>query len=96
MKYCISGISDGCKVYFGLDSKSILNSILDNPYDKSIEMEYNHYLSIISKSDNLDSIWAKSSILYYSLTRINFKYNLPNVSSERTDDKLIYMIAGRI
>lgn len=96
VKYCISGISDGCKVYFGLDSKSILNSILDNPYDKSIEMEYNYYLSLISKSDNLDSIWAKSSMLYYSLIRINYKYNLPNVSFERTDDKLIYMIAGRI
>ena len=96
VKYCLTEMCDCCKVYFGLDSKSILNSILDNPYDKAIEIEYNHYLSLISESDNLDSILAKSSMLYYSLIMINFKYNLPNASFEKTDDALIYMISERI
>lgn len=72
------------------------NNILDNPYDKAIEMEYRYYLSLIKDSDNCESIWAKSSILYYRLLMINYKYNVPNVFLDRTDDKLIYMMAGRI
>lgn len=96
VKDCILGLSDGCKVHFGLDSTSILNSILDNPYDKAIEKEYKLYLQLISKSDNLDSILAKSAMLYFRLLMINYKFDLPNVSFEKIDNDLIFMIAGRI
>ncbi len=96
IKYCISGISDGCKVYFGLTSQNMLDSILDNPYDKAIESVYHHYLPCICDCDSYDSIWAKSSIIYQELVMINFKYNVPNVCFDRVDDKLIYMVAGRI
>lgn len=96
IKYCISSISDGCKVYFGLTSQNMLDSILDNPYDKAIESVYHYYLPNICDCDNYESIWAKSSILYQKLVMINFKYNIPNVCFDRVDDKLIYMIAGRI
>lgn len=96
IKYCISGISDGCKVYFGLTSQNMLDSILDNPYDKAIEIVYRYYLPSICDSDNYESIWAKSSMLYQKLVMINYEYNVPNVCFDIVDDKLIYMIAGRI
>lgn len=96
IKYCISGISDGCKVYFGLTSQNMLDSILDNPYDKAIESVYRYYLPTICDCDNYESIWAKSSIIYQKLVMINYKYNVPNVCFDRVDDKLVYMIAGRI
>lgn len=96
LKYCISGISDGCKVYFGLTSKDMLNKILDNPYDKKIESTYSFYLPLISISDNYESIYAKASMLYNKLCMINFEFNVPQTSSEKKDDKLIYMVAERI
>ena len=96
IKYCISGISDGCKVYFGLTSQNMLDSILDNPYDKAIESIYRYYLPTICDCDNHESICAKSSMIYQKLVMINYEYNVPNVCFDRVDDKLVYMIAGRV
>ena len=40
--------------------------------------------------------YAKAVILYYKLLAINLEYNVPKASLNNKDDKLIYMIAGRI
>ena len=96
LKYCIYEISEGCKIYFGLTSKDMLSKILDNPYDKKIERVYSYYLPAISLSDNYESVYAKASLLYYKLLMINFEFNVPQTSFEKKDDKLIYMVAGRI
>lgn len=96
LKYLISAISDGYKTYFGLTSKEILGTILDNPYDQELESHYRYFISNMRNDTELKDIWFKGAFLYHRLTIVNEKYNKDGCNYTPLDDKLLFMIAGRL
>jgi hypothetical protein len=96
IRYLISAISDGYKIYFGLTSKEVLGTILDNPYDNELEKYYCHFINNMKKDTVLKDIWFKGAFLYYKLTVINKKFNKEGCRYTPLDNNLIYMMAGRL
>lgn len=96
VKGLMSSVSTFIQQNVGLRPEEIINTLMDNPYDRAISQTYESYLSLISCSDNHISAYAKTALLYVRLRCINIEYNLPVANLHKKDDRLIYMIAGRI
>lgn len=92
----MSSVSDFIQQNVGLRPEEIIKTLMDNPYDRVISKTYVSYLSLISRSDNHLSAYAKTALLYVRLNCINNEYNLPGTNLKKKDDKLIYLIAGRL
>lgn len=96
VKGLMSSVSAFIQQNVGLSPEGIINTLMDNPYDRLITQTYESYLSLISCSDNHSSAITKIALLYVRLRCINIEYNLPFAHLCKKDDDLIYMIAGRI
>lgn len=96
IKSLLKATSDFMSVKVGTTSEQLMQTMLDNPYDRAIENTYKSYLTLIEPSSNIGSVISKAVLLYIRLKTINLEYHWPTSELNKTDDGLIFMIAGRI